>query len=89
MIYKEKYPLSSMEQHLVVPKRCFKCGNVFDLDYDIEQEGLDFLNQKQSSVPAEFFCYYCRDKPSENAELAINKDLMITEELLNDEEYPE
>ena len=82
--------MNVMNQQLVIPKRCFKCGSVFDLGYDIQEEGVDFLEHGGKVAPKEFLCYYCRDKEEkiEKKEKMLGEDSnWLTEEILADEEY--
>lgn len=79
-----------MNQLLAVPKRCLKCGSVFDLGYDIAEEGIEFLERGEKSTSKEFLCYYCRDKEEkiEKKEKLLGEDShWLTEEILADEEY--
>jgi DNA-directed RNA polymerase subunit N (RpoN/RPB10) len=89
-IYKAENSRKSMIQELVVPKRCFKCGSVFDLGYDIAKEGMEFLENNEKSDSKEFLCYYCRDKEEkiEKKEKLLGEDShWLTEEILADEDY--
>jgi hypothetical protein len=81
-----------MRQEMVLPKRCFKCGNVFDLSYDFKEgEEPGFLTKKEGKqVPKEFLCYYCRDK--DKATTPFSKESegnsnWLNEDILKDEEH--
>jgi hypothetical protein len=89
-IYKAKNAQKDMNQVMVVPKRCVKCGNVFDLGYDIAEEGIEFLTEKGKVNAKEFLCYYCRDKEDkirEKEKLFGEDSHWLTEEILADEDY--
>lgn len=74
---------------MVIPKRCLKCGSVFDLSYDfIEGEEPSFMSKKVIENPSEFLCYYCRDqKESIRGEGKKEQMAWLTDEILTEEEY--
>lgn len=76
---------------MVLPKRCFNCGNVFDLSYDFKEgEEPGFLvNSKGKEIPKEFLCYYCRDKEKDISSSSGSEENLnfLSDDLLNEEDY--
>jgi len=49
-----------MEQLVLMPEKCLKCGKVFDLNYDLkEDENLDDQDLELKRIE-EHYCWKCR-----------------------------
>jgi len=80
-----------MNQELVLPKRCLKCGNVFDLSYDfVEGEEPGFLTKKGKETPKELLCYYCRENEIPKEGNGVENEIGCLEDnILDEEDYTE
>ena len=76
----------------VLPVQCKMCKGVFDLWYDLQQQGIsgeEFLlsHQKIGSVRMENFCRRCRKLAAEQAKLQEYQEYKIYENMNEDDRY--